>query len=264
MRPEVYTQGKQKLPKILSKEQLLRTIRHIRDPSVVMGCFLSIFLGLRVGEVSYHSKLDSHPLRWEDVDLEIGEVTILDAKNPKRYKSGYGKDRIVPIFDELIPIFKMWKALNQGSQFVVPHQKNGNKPILTSHLQRILHEALDKEGLLQIDYYQTDGKPRYKYHFHTLRHVCATNLLRRGLKIEQVKEFLGHERLETTMVYLDMVKDDLKEAVTQAFAYPKKRNYFLPLQEPAIDLGMGLEALRLENENLKLKLQLHQVLTVRS
>ena len=249
---------KQKLPRVLNKKQLLNTIRRIKNPTVMMGVFLSTFLGLRVGEISFDDRRKIIPLQWENVDLEIGEVLILDAKNPKRYKSGYGKDRLVPIFDEFIHIFKMWKSLNPNSEYVLPHKNRKGEPLKVATLQRHLQEVLEETGLLHIEYYQKDKKPRYLYHYHTLRHVCACNLLRRGLKIEQVKEFLGHESIETTMIYLKLVKDDLKEAVTHAFAYPKKRKYFLDLKQPNFDMELGLETLRLENENLKMKLQLQQ------
>ena len=38
-------------------------------------------------------------------------------------------------------------------------------------------------------------------HPHRFRRTIATDLLGRGMPIEQVKEFLGHEKLDTTMLY---------------------------------------------------------------
>lgn len=257
---QIITCGKKKLPKILNKEQLLMVMRQIKEPSVAMAMFLSIFMGLRIGEMSYIKRKDNTLLKWEDVDLKFGEITILDAKNPRRFKSGYGKDRIVPIFDEFLHIFRMWKEICPKSKYVVPHHADFSEPMNTRYLQDRMAEALEKSDLVQVDYYQKNGTPRYKFHFHTFRHVCATNLLRRGLKIEQVKEFLGHEKLDTTMVYLDIVKDDLKEAVTKAYAYPQRRNYFLPQAEQP-KLIPEIELMRLENENLKLKMQMAQQIT---
>lgn len=40
-----------------------------------------------------------------------------------------------------------------------------------------------------------------KVHPHRFRRTIATDLLDRGMSIEQVKEFLGHEKLDTTMIY---------------------------------------------------------------
>ena len=51
---------------------------------------------------------------------------------------------------------------------------------------------------------------------HTLRHSYATHLLEYGMDIVSIKELLGHERIETTLVYLHVAK-------------PNRSNLFSPL-----------------------------------
>lgn len=46
---------------------------------------------------------------------------------------------------------------------------------------------------------------------HTLRHTCATMLLRNGMSLEGVRMVLGHTQLRTTERYLHLLREDVQE-----------------------------------------------------
>jgi len=45
-------------------------------------------------------------------------------------------------------------------------------------------------------------------HLHTLRHSIATHLLQNGMKLERIKDFLGHSSLESTQIYTHFLEQE--------------------------------------------------------
>lgn len=51
-----------------------------------------------------------------------------------------------------------------------------------------------------------------KVHPHRFRRTSATDLMRMGMPIEQVQEFLGHVKIETTRIYCTVSKEQVKSS----------------------------------------------------
>jgi integrase/recombinase XerD len=51
---------------------------------------------------------------------------------------------------------------------------------------------------------------------HTFRHTCATHLLRHGASLRHIQKLLGHQSLETTVIYTQVEISDLEKAVRKA------------------------------------------------
>ena len=49
-------------------------------------------------------------------------------------------------------------------------------------------------------------------HPHRFRRTAATNALNRGMPLQEVSRFLGHAKLETTMIYCTISKDNVKHS----------------------------------------------------
>ena len=48
---------------------------------------------------------------------------------------------------------------------------------------------------------------------HTLRHTFATHQIHNGLKINQLKEVMGHRQMSTTYKYVHLDRTNLREAM---------------------------------------------------
>lgn len=51
-----------------------------------------------------------------------------------------------------------------------------------------------------------------KVHPHRFRRTMATNILNKGMPIEEVKEILGHVKLDTTMIYCQISRENVRHS----------------------------------------------------
>jgi site-specific recombinase XerD len=56
------------------------------------------------------------------------------------------------------------------------------------------------------------------WHYHRFRHTAATEWLRAGVPLEHVSKLLGHANLTQTLVYAELVREDVARDVRRAEA----------------------------------------------
>lgn len=118
-------------------------------------------------------------------------------------RSKYNKDRYVPLSPVILKGLRKYYYACRPVDYLF----NGNEPgspLSVRGMQWALREAVKK------------CKLQKRITLHTLRHSYATHLLEYGMDIVSIKELLGHERIETTLVYLHVAK-------------PNRNNLFSPL-----------------------------------
>lgn len=81
---------------------------------------------------------------------------------------------------------------------------NPHNRITVSGIQYMLRQLGKRSGIKNV-------------HPHRFRRTIATDLLNRGMPIEQVRDFLGHEKLDTTMIYCT-VKTESVQASHRKYA----------------------------------------------
>ena len=181
---------KAELEVLSSHEQsVLESYILLRPTDRNIGILLSLYMGLRIGEVC--------GLKWDDIDLATKTVHIrhtveripnVNAK-PTDSKTilmlcetkSATSNRIIPIPSNIFPL--LIDAQNQ-SGFVIKGKTY--EYIDPRSYQNLFHKCLDSCNLRNINY-------------HALRHTFATRCIEAGVDIKTLSEILGHASVNITL-----------------------------------------------------------------
>lgn len=128
---------------------------------------VALHTGARKGELQ--------DLQWSQVDFEQGIISLLDTKN--------GERRDIPMNETVKATLK---EMEKANDFVFPN-RNG-KRIDNAQIQISFTEAVRRAGVED-------------FHFHDLRHTFASNLVMQGVELNDVRELLGHKKMDMTLRY---------------------------------------------------------------
>jgi integrase/recombinase XerC len=126
--------------------------------------------GLRLGELE--------ELLLEDLDLAGRRLTVRKGKGQR--------DRAVYLTDTAVGAVRAYLPLR------------GMGP--TDHLFLYRNEPLSKD-LVRGRIQAAGERVGVKVYPHRLRHTCGTQLLNAGRRVTSIQKFLGHKRLNSTMIY---------------------------------------------------------------
>ena len=171
--------------RVVSQEEE-RNLLQNASPYVQDLISFALNTGLRIGEV--------FSLRWSNVDLEKGILTVFASKTEKI--------REIPINAETRKVLEAW-FLGKKNEIVFYNPETG-KPFVD--LKAGFGIACRKAGISGVTW-------------HTLRHTFASRLVNRGVDIVTVKELLGHSSLSVTMRYAHTNFDSKRAAVEKLHGF---------------------------------------------
>lgn len=171
---------------------------------------LAILTGLRRGELL--------ALRWQDVDLERGELTVrqtlidrngrLEFSTPKTHRSR----RSVALPDSAVALLRQHKARQNQERLTAGEAWAALDLVFATELGKPLHPRNLFRAFRQIT--KQAGVPVIR--FHDLRHSHATLLFAAGTHPKVVSERLGHATISITLdTYSHVLPGMQKDAVTQ-------------------------------------------------
>jgi len=162
-----------------------KEIYNLRDLIIF---YLGISCGLRRQEMIN--------LNWNDIELDEKGNTYI-----KVIKSKGKKSRVVYISHNLYDLIKDYrKELRRYKGAVI--RGNYGKRITKQSLQNTIKRI-----------YKRSGVYKKGLNIHSLRHTYAERQRKRGTDIATISTLLGHSRLDTTMAYFHVDRDDLISAV---------------------------------------------------
>ena len=185
--PEI--KEEKKLPVVLSKEEVwkmltgCKLLKHKILIGLLYGC------GLRCMEV--------RSLRLADLDFDRLQLKVVQGKGKK--------DRYVPLSSHLVRGLKTYIDAEKPHEYLFGAVTNGrsggefDSRYSQKGVQWAVKEAAKRVNILK------------NVSVHTLRHTFATHLLEDGMDIMSLKELLGHENIETTLIYLHVAQNESRK-----------------------------------------------------
>jgi integrase len=115
------------------------------------------------------------------------------------FKSKNGERRTIPLNQTALELLKH-KAGSRSMDTALVFPSEAQTRLNASNISRSLHRALDKAKI-------TD------FHFHDLRHTCATRMVQGGVDLYKVQRLLGHKSPIMTQRYAHHYPESLRDGV---------------------------------------------------
>ena len=211
---EVRIAEPQVLPLVLSRGEVQSLLAALTEPRFRTCLRLMYHCGLRVGET---------------VRLHIQDIHGREQPPRLHIRNGKGgKDRYVPMTPMMIAELRHWWRTHQNPQWLFPSPGRGWAD-RTFTLSQAMHQSRGpmSQSSVQSAYRLARAASGVNpaSSTHTLRHSYATHLLEEGVSLRQISQYLGHESLDTTVIYthLTAISEARTQAALHALHQPLKR-----------------------------------------
>ena len=212
----VWSNKPKKLPVVFSKDEVRTLLKNLEGTNWII-CNILYGAGLRLTECLR--------LRIQDINFSLNQINVRNGKG--------NKDRITILPEIIKPVLKekitdvekkhqedlgrgygkvylpfalerKYPNANKeiGWQYLFPAEKLSRDPrggvIRRHHINESIVQKAVKRAMFKAEIKKSAG-------CHTFRHSFATHLLERGTDIRTIQDLLGHESLNTTMIYTHII-----------------------------------------------------------
>ena len=167
------------------RENLIAAAQASPNPYIYPVILLAITTGAR--------KMEIMGLRWADVDLAAQRAILHDTKN--------GERRCLPLVEPALGELRKLHTVRGKNEYLFP-SRDGQQPF---DIKRAWDAIIRTTGI-------TD------FHFHDLRHTCASYLAMNGATMGEIAAVLGHKTLQMTKRYAHLSDEHSQSVVAKMTA----------------------------------------------
>lgn len=161
-------------------EKLRNSCDNVRDKAIIEFLYAT---ACRVSELINLKK-------W-DVDFERKEVHLFGKG--KKHRVSYLNARAIVVLQNYL------EQRTDDNDFLFVSLRKPHEPLTDRAVELLLAKYGKKAGI------------NAKCSPHIIRHSTATDALNKGMPIEQLQRLLGHEKIETTLIYAKVSNNSVKE-----------------------------------------------------
>lgn len=171
----------QKLPQILSREEIARLIELTANPKHRALLMSAYGAGLRLSELC----------RLKVGDIDSSRMTI-------RVEQGKGaKDRYTLLSARLLAELRRYWIAYRPKLWLFTGTRDRERPISDHSVQRLFYAAKARAGITK------------DCGIHGLRHAFATHLLESGVDVHTIQRLMGHGHISSTLRYFHLADKHL-------------------------------------------------------
>lgn len=187
--------AKRTLPVALSQQEVQELLPACID--IINKALLGLFVdtGMR--------KCEMLNLELRDLDFDRNTIHIREGKRRK--------DRYVPFTQAMQKIIRAYLKHYQPKNYLF--ERKPGVPMCSYWPAKVLSVVVARTNIIK------------HVHCHMLRHTYATMQLEMGVDIRHIQLWLGHKRLETTAIYLNIANTNFDQSWTGPLdrLYPPKK-----------------------------------------
>jgi integrase/recombinase XerD len=183
-----------RLPKVILSAEEVKALVDAQDMRSRYGYRRRLIIEILYDTAIRRAELAA--LRTMDIDHNAGYLHIRNGKG--------GKDRVVPVGE------RVCKLIHNYMLFIRPTFIGDKDPgglIVNRWGQNMAAYGIYWEVRQAVK----KAKLKKNITTHSLRHSCATHMLKNGAPVRHIQEMLGHASIDSTQIYTRVTINDLKQ-----------------------------------------------------